>query len=207
MGDVWLDTCQLTPMLLVPREDDADAAYAWIDLRPLHNWQYAAFLALARMTPRVVQLDPPLPLFDSARAPRGVPTDAVTDVVPDEARLCATWFGKAMCGLYAWRSARAFLPPPTFDALWGEPAREWAGEWDEGAFLAVAPATIDRDPDLEGGSDDVPSAEQRTLFGEWAHSPGITFRGCVRVQSGLLSGPSEDGAWWLPWRLASRAPR
>jgi hypothetical protein len=79
------------------------------------------------MTPRVVQLDPPLPLFDSARAPRGVPTDAVTDVVPDEARLCATWFGKAMCGLYAWRSARAFLPPPTFDALWGEPAREWAG--------------------------------------------------------------------------------
>ncbi len=223
VGDVWLDTCQLTPMLLVPRqkdeeeaEDDQDAdsgeAYAWIDMRPVHNWQYATFLGLARFAPREVQIDPPLTLLDGAtgRAPRGVETAAAVDLVPDEARLCANWFGKAGCGLFAWQSARAFLSAPTFGALWGEPSREWAGEWDEGAYLAVSPSTIDRDPELEVEREVFPTAaaEERMLFGEWAHSPGTTFRCCVLLQLGLLTEPTgQDGAWYLPWRLVSRAPR
>ena len=83
VGDVWLDTCQLTPRLLVPRENNDDdgggggdgdggggggGAYAWLDLRPVHNWQYATLLALARFTPRETQLDPPLRLLDPLRA-------------------------------------------------------------------------------------------------------------------------------------------
>ena len=73
-GDVWLDTCQLTPMVLVPREQDecgddetpsdvlgrVTAYIGWIDTRPVQRWQFAAFLTLARFSPREVQLDPPL---------------------------------------------------------------------------------------------------------------------------------------------------
>lgn len=142
------------------------------------------------------------------RARRGAAIDAVTDLVPDEARLCANWFGKAVCGLFAWQSARAFLSPPMYDALWGQPAHEWAGGWDEGAYLAVSPTTIDRDPQLEVEGEVLPAAEERMLFGEWAHSQATTFRGCVLVQLGLLTEPGgQDGAWYLPWRLVSRAPR
>jgi hypothetical protein len=45
------------------------------------------------------------------------------------------------------------------------------------------------------------------VFGEWAHSPAITFRTCVYVQLGLLLAPGEDGAWYFPRRLTDRASR
>lgn len=207
-GDVWLDTCQLSPMLLVPRDDaDAEDHYAWIDTRPIHRWQYATFLALAALAPRPVQLDPPLTLLDPTRLLRGSATEPVTDLTPDEARLCANWFGKAVCGLFAWHVAHAFLPEPARSALWASPAREWAGSYEEGLALAVSSTTIDQDPDLEAEADVRPPDAERMLFGEWAHSPATTFRACTYVQLGLFTEPGEDGAWYLPLRLVSRAPR
>jgi hypothetical protein len=207
-GDVWLDTCQLSPMLLVPRhEADDEDLYAWIDIRPIHRWQYATFLALAEFAPRPVQLDPPLTLLDRSRLLRGSPAEPVTDLTPDEARLCANWFGKAVCGLFAWRVAHACLPETARSALWATPAREWASSYEEGLQLAVSSTTINQDPGLEAEADVRPPDAQRMLFGEWAHSPGTTFRACVHVQLGLFGEPGEDGAWYLPLRLVSRAPR
>jgi len=207
-GDVWLDTCQLSPMLLVPR-DAADAAnlYAWIDTRPIHRWQYATFLAMAAFAPRPVQLDPPLTLLDPTRLLRGSATEPVTDLTPDEARLCANWFAKAVCTLFAWHVAHTFLPETARWALWQTPAREWAGGYAEGLELAVSSTTIEQDPALEAEADDWPPEAERMLFGEWAHAPGTTFRTCVLVPLGLLPEPGEDGAWHLPRRLVSRAPR
>ncbi len=207
-GDVWLDTCQLSPMVLVPRQDEpSDDVFAWIDTRPLHRWQFAAFLALAQLAERPVQLDPPLLVLDRARLLHGGPTDAATDLLPDEARLCANWLAKALCGLFAWQSARAFLPAPTMATLWGTPAREWTGAYDEGVQLAVSPETLDHDPEAELDGDIPSSATDRIVFGEWAHSRAITFRTCVYLQLGLLPAPGEDGAWYFPRRLADRASR
>jgi hypothetical protein len=211
-GDVWLDTCQLSPMLLVPRgaardEDEDQDVYAWIDTRPVHRWQYATFLALAAFAPRPVQLDPPLRLLDPSRLLRGSPMEAVTELTPDEARLCANWFGKAVCGLFAWQLANALLPQPEMSALWEMPAREWAGGYQDGLQLAVSATTIDRDPDEESEADVLPPEEDRMLFGEWAHSPATTFRTCAYLQLGLLTEPGEDGAWHFPLRLTGRAPR
>jgi hypothetical protein len=193
--DLWLDTCQLTPMLLVPRDEDN---YAWIDLRPMHRWQYAAFLSLAQFTPREVQLDPPLSLLDPHRILDGSFTDPVADLTPDEARLAANWFGKAQCGQIAWQLARESLSDGELSALWQTPLREWTGSYAEGEHIALSRTTIDEDP-----ADEPPGM----VYGEWAHRATITFRACVYLQLGLLTHPGEDGAWYLPFRLMSRAPR
>jgi hypothetical protein len=245
-GDVWLDTCLLTPMLLVPYEDlesDEDSpsdlleritpCIGWIDLRPVQRWQFAAFLRLARLTPREVQLDPPLQLLDPRRLLQGAEAEveveveleteataevevevevemekaSVTNLTLDEARLCANWFGKAVCHLTAWQAARAFLPAAGMHALWGEPSREWAGVLDEGVHMVVSPKTIDADPYAEADAVTPPPLENRMLFGDWAHPPGVTFRTYVPTQLGLLTEVGYDGAWYLPLRLASRAPR
>jgi hypothetical protein len=203
-GDLWLDTCQLSPMVLVPREDTRDAPYAWIDTRPVHRWQYATFLALAKFAPRPVQLDPPLSLLDPTRIMWGSATDAVVDLTPDEARLCANWFGKAVCGRFAWQMASAFLSETVMSALWSTPAREWAGSVGEGEYVTASSTTIDLDPEAESESE---SESDCAVFGEWAHSRGITFRTCVYSQLGLHGEPGDDGAWYLPRRLVSRAPR
>jgi hypothetical protein len=219
-GDVWLDTCQLTPMMLVPREELAYGEdiplqrleritpfIGWIDERPVQRWQFGAFLTLAHLTPREVQLDPPLQLLDRRRLLQGAEEASVTDLTPDEARLCANWFGKAICHLTAWQAARAYLPATVMQGLWGEPSREWAGTFDEGLHNVVSPRTIDADPSDEADADELPRVEDRTLFGDWAHPEGVTFRTYALTQLGLLTEPGEDGAWYLPMRLASRAPR
>jgi hypothetical protein len=213
VGDLWLDTCQLTPMLLVPRPHDPASAepYAWIDLRPMQRWQVAGVLALATFEPREVQLPPPLGLLDSRRMLHGAPTEAATDLVPDEARLCANWFAKGICGAFAWYAARMFLPEQTFAALWGASVREWAGEYAEGEFLVLTPATAGLDPAPDGEDEDedgVSALEpQRTLLGEWAHSRETSFRASALVQLGLFREIGADGAWYLPHRLSTRLPR
>jgi hypothetical protein len=219
-GDVWLDTCQLTPAVLVPHEEVSRGevipsdllervtpVIGWIDTRPVQEWQFIAFLTLARLTEREVQLDPPIRLLDRQRILHGHEEASVTELSSDEARLCANWFGKALCHLTAWQAARAFLPAKVMDSLWGEPTREWAGSFEEGLNIAVSPSTIDADPSDEAEADEPLPADKRTLFGEWARPRGVTFRTYVHTQIGLLTEPGEDGAWWLPLRLASRAPR
>jgi hypothetical protein len=212
-GDVWLDTCQLTPTVLVPYEqvsrgevipservERVTRLIGWIDTRPVQEWQYIAFLTLARLTEREVQLDPPIRLLDRQRILHGREEASVTNLTSDEARLCANWFGKAVCHLTAWQAARAYLPAAVMRSMWGEPTREWGGSFDEGLHIVVSPSTIAADPSDEAD-------EERTLFGEWARPPGVTFRTYVHTQIGLMTEPGEDGAWWLPLRLASRAPR
>jgi hypothetical protein len=219
-GDVWLDTCQLTPTVLVPYEEASrgedlpsdlvepvTTCIGWIDTRPVQEWQLIAFLTLARLTEREVQLDPPIRLLDRQRVLHGHEQASVTELTPDEARLCANWFGKAVCHLTAWQAASAFLPAAVMLSLWGEPAREWAGSFEEGLNIVVSPSTIDADPSDEADADEPLPADKRMLFGEWARPKDVTFRSYVHTQIGLLTEPSEDGAWWVPLRLASRAPR
>ena len=201
-GDLWFDPLEVVPMLLVPAAPpappdppaapgpaDAAPGYAWLALRPVAHWQFAAFLALAPVAPRVVQVAPPFRLLDPARILRGAPTAPVTRLTAGEARMYAGWFGKGLARQYARQLAARFLPGAAAAALWGAVPGEWAGSYDEGVELAVTPATLARDPQAEEDGVAPPAGAGRMLYGEWATSAAIGFRTGVLCQTGLFSRP------------------
>jgi hypothetical protein len=199
-GDIWLDTLEVMPMILVPDEPlepdvrysaafvtRHDPLYAWLALRPVAAWQFGGFLALAPIAPRVAQVDPPFRLLDPARILRGAASRPVSDLTAGEARMYAGWFGKGLAGQYARRLAARYLPAAEATALAGQAGREWAGLFAEGIELAVAPATLERDAQEEYESDAEPEGPSRMLYGEWAHAVDIGARTSVLRQTGLFS--------------------
>src|SRR5262249_12043245 len=107
-GELWLDTCELALMILLPRDERQLAELspklreritpfgAWMALRPVTRWQFAAFHRLARREfvaqPHRERLSP----FDPARLLGGPETDSITRLSCDEAGLYSWWFGKGM---------------------------------------------------------------------------------------------------------------
>lgn len=201
-GDIWLDTCELTPMLLLPRKLDADPSeyapgvlerltpfVAWLALRPVATWQFVAFLDLARTVSRQVQIPPRVEPLDAERILAGRDDDApVTSVMPEEARLYATWFGKGMPDREDWQAATAALSPEELAALWGSVGREWNGAVTEGVYAVVTPETIEIDPREVLDEDPPLHSADRILYGELETPSDVTFRTHVSTQVGLRTG-------------------
>ena len=154
LGDVWLDTAELMPMLR--------NAAGWLALRPVERWQYGAFLRVAKLRgkPKPVSWFTPL---DRTRLLAGPETGAVSRLLHEEARLYADWFGKEIAG----RASRRGEP------LWGA-VREWAEEAEPGIFGVIDAATVDLDPlapEPPGRWD-----ESRLRFEAWWAPFGVGFR-------------------------------
>lgn len=200
-GDVWLDTCELSLMLLVPREPlpepegpplphNYPPLLSWLATRAVARWQYRGFLEHASIAPRDAPV-PPLTPFDRERTAGEPDTAPATGITRSEAMAYARFFGKTLADLGDWQAARAQLAEPVLHALWATgPMREWvayACTSDADRAVLATPATLDMDPDEaleaedEGRPSDVP-----VLFGPWDHFDDVGFRSAVRVQSGLL---------------------
>ena len=205
-GQIWFDTVELVPMLLLPRTDLPDPEFmvdpsildemtpfvSWIALRTVANWQYATFLALAPIGKRVVQIEPPFPLLSQARIINGGETNPVTNLTEGEARFYANWFGKGLSDRSDWEVAFEFLPPTNLTALWGLPGKEWAGSLDEDWKVVVTPETfeLELDPRDELDNDEEPAPNLRMLYSEWQTPAGVSFRTHVSSQIGLFKDAS-----------------
>jgi hypothetical protein len=203
-GDIWLDTCELMPMLLLPRTLEFDASeYApgvlermtpfvsWLALRPVAAWQFASFLRLARIEPRRVQITPPIRPLDAERilaCGEGAP---VTSLLPGEVSLYAGWFGKGIARHEDWQAASGALSQAELDALWGPPHREWAGAVDEGLYAVVSPDTVTADIHAVLGDDEHLDKPDRLIFGELETPSDVAFRTAVSTQVGLLGAGSD----------------
>ena len=199
-GEIWMDTVEVVPMLLLPDEKpDPNERYspealasfqpfrAWMSTRPVANWQYHAFLQCAQMGPRPVQLKPPIALFDRVRSFRGDETEPVTAILADEAFMYASWFGKLVCGQSEWLAAERFLGTNNLDCLWSSVRREWGERFTEGINAMISPATMNLDWGDEYDSEDAPPEPTRIFYGEWEAPDDITFRTAVNLQFGLIS--------------------
>ncbi len=203
-GDVWLDVCELTPMLLLPRaapENPSDYApgvlerlgpfVAWLSLRPVARWQLGGFLARARFAPRNVQITPPVRAFDPERLLAGEETDPVTAILPGEAILYASWFWKGLGGRDDWEAAGAALSAEELAALWGPLRREWAGSVTEGLYSVVTPDTVDVDPDDAYDEDPELTDPDRIVYGELETPADVGLRTHVNTQAGLRGGGAD----------------
>jgi hypothetical protein len=218
-GDVWLDVCELMPMLLLPREPPDDPSeyapgvlerltpfVAWMGMRPVMRWQLGGMLALARVAPRRVQVTPPVRVLDRQRLLGGDETGAVTRMLPGEAGLHASWFWKGLATREDWQAARAALSPEELAALWGQPRREWNGTVTEGIYSVVTPDTVDVEPEDAYDADPDLSDPDRILYGEFEAPSDVTFRTHVNTQVGLQSG-GADPLSFLDVQLLDAADR
>lgn len=203
-GDLWFDVCEVVPMILLPRQIEGDPSeYApgvlerltpfvsWLSLRPVAKWQFGAFLELARLARRPVQVEPPFRVFDPERILAGNELEPLTRVTAGEAALYATWLGKGKADLESWRTAAAFLRPEELAALWGPRRREWAGDVDEGLHVVVTPETFDVDPDELLEDDPELQAPSRLVYGELEAPEDVGFRTSVSTQLGLFRATAD----------------
>ena len=203
-GDIWLDVCELTPALLVPRRPPDDPSeyapgvlerltpfVAWLSLRPVARWQLAAFLSLARVGPRNVQITPPVRPLDPERLLAGAETEPATRLLPGEAGMYASWFGKGLAAREDWEHARAVLGAEELAALWGPLRREWNGSVVEGVYSVVTPDTVDADiRDLYDEDPDLEDPE-RIFYGELEAPDDVGMRTHVNTQVGLRAGGAD----------------
>jgi hypothetical protein len=201
-GEIWLDVCELVPMLLLPREAPADPSeyapgvlerltpfVAWLSLRPVARWQLAGFLSQARLAPREVQVPPRARALDRERLLDGDEAAPVTAILPGETALYASYFWKGLGGRGDWEAARAALTREELAALWGPLRREWdSAAVTEGIFSVVTPDTVDVDPDDAYDEDPDLADPDRIVFGELEAPADTGFRTHVNTQIGLRAG-------------------
>ena len=178
-GDIWMDTVELVPMVLVPFED-TDEPILWLAMRPVARWQFAAFLKASRRSwgRRMHKIDP----FDHRRLD-GPELEPVTRVTHEEASIYAHWFGKLTASRVDWQLTKAFLPEAQFAALWG-PVREWAAyDYDDEPGV-IEPENVD----LEDVLDNAPEL----LFGTLDPLEDVSFRTHVHLQIGIRTDTSRS---------------
>jgi hypothetical protein len=202
-GDVWLDTCDLSLMVLVAREplpawDQPGPPPAhvyppllgWLAWRATARWQLRAFMELAELSPREATAAP-LAAFDRARWDGDDETAPVAGVTRAEAMAYARFFGKTLADLGDWQAARVMVSSTAMDELWSAgPGREWVAfslTSEPDRPVAVGPEMLDLDPDaaLEA-EDDGHAIEPRIIFGPWEHFDDVGFRTAVPAAGGLL---------------------
>ena len=196
-GDIWFDVCELQTMIRLER--------AWVATTPVPRWRMRAFLDVAAIEPREVQVEPPYRALDPARLGAGDERAPCTDITPGEATLYAWWFGKSLPHMLDWESAVDALPNAV--KLWGDVRKEWISNKlgdDEAARVFVTPDTIGWDANEIA---DEPKKRDRMIRGEYTHDPAIGFRTIVTAQTGLLRSVSSWHVLVEPVRFASLLDR
>lgn len=180
LGDVWLDSVEVMPMVLVEEPTYRDAAPyqpVWLATRPVLRWQFCAFAAAAPFARRVVQAELPVNPFDATRL-AGHEAAPITSILPAEAELYAAWFGKVTTTRDAWVGAARTLGPRAA-ALWRPGLREWIGElcsFDESLRARIGPDDVGTHPDEDYIAARDNDTEPRMLAGEAAYDASTGLR-------------------------------
>jgi hypothetical protein len=220
-GDHWLDSCELSLMILLPpyvEPDDLEALsdearrrlageLTWFSLRPVARWQFAAFLdvaAIARKEGRRSLLDAASILGTATAAgEEDVEEDQpVTQLSVRAASHYLGWFGKAFAGDQDFVAAEEHygLSP------WSGVPREWVGEsaFDSEYAVAISALTFRTDP---RETEDEHDPDRRMLFAPTEAHPDITFRSAVHLVYGLRDGELSPKGDESGTKLLSRFAR
>lgn len=156
IGDHWLDTVEVMPMLRIelPAQGTArPATPGWIAVRPVARWQFRGFAAAAPLVDRAVQVTPETVPMDPARLAGGDDTAPITSITFGEATLYAWYFGKSIAGTHAWSGAAGALGDAVA-RLWTDGLYELGGYgFQEDERLRFGAATWRLDPDDDPGDD------------------------------------------------------
>lgn len=207
-GDLWFDPCELATMILIPREqpDPEEGPISpecierltpfvgWMSLRPVAQWQFHAFLELARFAPRRVEVGPKFKLLDDSRLIQGPEYAPVVNVTCGEAEMYASWFGKGLADREIWQAANDYLTQDEMSVIWGPTGGEWGGSSfiAEGYVEVVTRQNLHLDPMEEWDSGESPEFGPRIIYGEWSKRPDVGFRTAVSTQIGLLNSTSPS---------------
>jgi hypothetical protein len=196
-GDIWFDIVELTPMILVPRDPDDVKEYsasilsemtpfvAWTSIHPVYQWQFSAFMNLAKTSTKINQIEPPVTALDLSRITSGNEMVYQNNIIKNEADLYAFWFNKSVVHSSELLHLKKLMPSE-FDQIWLDNHMEWLGEYsdsDEGCRFAI------KKEDVESEIEENDSSH----FGEFFYSKDITFRTSVTTQLGL--GKSKSFTW------------
>jgi hypothetical protein len=214
-GELWFDPLELVLMLLTaaepldPHERYAPEAIAnyepfhsWLATRAVGRWQLAAFLALAEIRPRTIQVEPAIKPFDPDRILAGDEFEPAVGLTYGEAALFANWLGKLVADVDDWAAAARILGPAEIAELWGSSRREWGGKIDEGVALAIGREDLDED-----GDELVAARVEGSVFGEGSAPVDVGVRTRVSTRFGLLREPAVDPTWFEPVQFAAVLPR
>jgi hypothetical protein len=224
-GDHWLDSCEVSLMILLPPYIEPDelevmteeavqrmaAQLTWFSLRPVARWQFAAFLdvaAISRKEGRRSLLDA-ASILGPATAAGG--EEEVEDVEEDQpvtqlsvraASHYLGWFGKTFAGDQDFVAAEEHygLSP------WSGVPREWVGEsaFNSDYAVAISALTFRTDP---RETEDEHDPERRMLFAPTEAHPDITFRSALRMVHGLTEGELSPKGDESGTKLLSRFAR
>jgi hypothetical protein len=197
LNDVWFDVVELTPMILIPREEEApslDRAF-WLAMHPVYRWQFKGFLECAKVRRKLIEVPSAADYLSAERFEGISPTKFVTDVYHDEALAYAHWFGKFLSGQFALMDAKHFLDDNEFSQVLPPGMRLWdEAEFPFSEFVrrAVGNDTLCKTQDdrydefllRESGENE--SLPDRMLYEEWERREDIGFSTFVRFQVGLI---------------------
>jgi hypothetical protein len=208
-GDVWVDSVEVMPMVLVEaptfRRDPA-VRLTWHAIRPVMRWQFRAFAAVASIVERTVQVALPVTPLDPARL-AGDELLPITSITAGEAALYARWFGKVPGARNAWRGAAKTLGAERTAALWTPGLHEWTNERcsaDEGLRVRIGPDEVELSADDDYIAMRNERVELRTLVGEAAHEQ---MTGMRTSTSSLIDTVSTTGLDFESITISAVYPR
>jgi hypothetical protein len=214
LNDVWFDVVELTPMILIPSEDDPslDRAF-WLAMHPVYRWQFRGFLGCAKVRRKLIEV-PSAPDYLSAERFEGIGTTKyITDIYHDEALAYAHWFGKFLSGQFALDDARQFLNDDEFSHALPPGMRLWdESEFPASEFVrsAFGSETLNKTQEAqysefllrESGENN--SLPDRTVYEEWERREDIGLSTFVRLQVGLIESPLRHSIFF---EFRNAAPR
>ncbi len=201
-GDLWFDTVQIMPMLLVARAEDPGRGglypeiaarmtpfNGWIALRPAANWQFRAYMQMAGIDgasrPDGWMFTP----FDRTRIALGQETAPAGGMTCTEARGYALWFGMGLSDQDIWQDAMATVPPAEIDTLWGSSQIEWGDAIQEDAYVALTRDILDWD--LITVHSESTEYDGIYFFGDGEFHESAACRTAVSTQLGVHGGPGR----------------
>lgn len=191
-GDIWYDTVEAMPMVLVPREphpgpaarERYPALLAWLACRPVAAWQFAGCRALDGDIPQ-------------AAVTTGDSSQAAVGVTRAEAAAYAQRFGKMLSEHLTWQAVPYLLPPSVIEMMWEGIAREWSrlrSDVEDDLALVVPRDAFETDPDdvLESRRDDASPDEDQGSAPVFALPPDtrasdLGLRTTVLIQTGFVA--------------------
>jgi hypothetical protein len=219
-GDIWMDTVEMTPMILIPTPPEEVAEWSeellnrlhnntnlgWVSLRPVAGWQFSAFLELVTIESYDSQLLPPFPVMDTTRiiGDREICSNVV-NITKREASIYALWFNKYTASPASWEYAYYFLGQDEFHSLWGSTRREWINDFiDETTSVICTPETVlfNVSDGLESEDTSLINLAKTLICDEWKFFDNVTFRTSVSSQIGLVNrwrSPLEIGNIQIPY--------
>lgn len=192
VGDIWFDTVELMPMLLVPHpETDSKNRQCWIASHPVYVWQFKTFLKLANWHAIKEYFMNVSDLMSLERFDKMNCMAYVTNLYHEEAVAYAHWFGKYLCGQFELEAARKFFNGEEFHQLLPSNLRLWdESECSLSEFvrIAVNKDTIDKisEEEFEQWEKIKGSKSNSLLVAEWERSDDISFSTTVPLQVGLI---------------------